>query len=672
MLRALLAVALLLSSIGCSRNAEPPPPVSGLDLAAFDDSVRPQDDLSGHVNGGWLATTEIPSDRPSYGAFNELFDRTLEQLRALVEAAAEPGGTAESRKVGDFYTAFMDEARADARGLAPLTSELEAIDRLANRADLSRHMARLFLMNATTPIVGFVESDARDPGTNVFYAFQGGLGLPDRDYYLRADPTLEEYRTRYVEYLTTILTLADHAEPAHAARDIMAMETALAEGHWTNVENRDSVRTYNKVAVADLPTEFPGLDWAAWTRELGIADSPAIVVYQPSYLKRLSELVNEWPLERWRPYLKARVVSSYAPYLSPPFVDAHFAFYQRTLQGVEENQPRWRRAVNSINANVGWLLGKVYVDTHFTPEAKARMDQLVEHLRTAFAEGIDGLEWMGPDTRAQARDKLAKFRPKIGYPNRWRDFSALEVRPDDLVGNIQRAARFEHAYHLAQVGRPVDPEQWAMTPQTVNAYYNPVRNEIVFPAAILQPPFFNLAADDAVNYGAIGGVIGHEVGHGFDDQGRSYDGDGALRDWWTEADATEYRARAQKLVDYVSQFEPLPGLPLNGALTLGENMGDLTGLLMAHRAYRISLGDADAPVIDGLTGDQRFFAGWAQVWRAKYRDEALRQQILTGPHSPAHLRATLPLPHIDAFYDAFNLQPGDRLYLPEADRVRIW
>ncbi len=671
--RSLLTLVMLsVCAASCAREAAPPAPVSGLDLALFDQSVRPQDDLSRHVNGGWLARTEIPADRPSYGAFNELFDETQEQLRVLVEEAAAPGGSAESRKIGDFYTAFMDEGRADAVGLQPLQAELDAIDGLGTRADVARHMAHLFKHNVNVPIVGFVESDAREPGINTFYAFQGGLGLPDRDYYLRDDPKFEEYKAKYVEFLTQILTLAGLPEAETAARDILAMETALAEGHWTNVENRDSVRTYNKVAVADLPKEFPGVEWPAWIGELGIGGAPAIVVYQPSYLKTLGGLMQRWPVERWKPYLKAAVINAYGPYLSAPFVTARFEFYQATLQGIEENQPRWKRAINSINANLGWLLGKVYVDKHFAPEAKARMDELVEHLRTAFRSGLEGLEWMGPDTKQHALDKLARFRPKVGYPNRWRDLSGIDVRADDLVGNVLRASRFENEYQLSQVGRPIDPEQWAMTPQTVNAYYNPVRNEIVFPAAILQPPFFNLAADDAVNYGAIGAVIGHEMGHGFDDQGRSYDGAGVLRDWWTEEDANEYRARAQKLADYVAQFEPLPGLTLNGALTLGENIGDLTGLVMAHRAYTLSLNGAAAPIIDGLTGDQRFFAGWAQVWRSKYREEALRQQVLNGPHSPSTFRGTLPLPHIDAFYDAFDVKAGDKLFLPEEQRVRIW
>jgi putative endopeptidase len=665
-------IVALAVAAGCSRGTSPPAPVSGLNLTLFDPAVRPQDDLSAHVNGGWLARTAIPADRPSYGAFNELFDETQEQLRVLVEEAAAPGGTADSRKIGDFYTAFMDEARADALGLQPLEAELSAIDALRTKSDVARHLARLFKYNVNTPIVWFVEGDARDPGTSAFYAFQGGLGLPDRDYYLRSDPALEEYKAQYVTFLTTILSLAGEPAPDASARDILAMETALAEGHWTNVQNRDAVRTYNKVPIADLPTAFPGFDWPAWIDELRLSDAPALVVYQPSYLKTLGSLMRQWPVDRWKPYLKAAVISAYAPYLSAPFVEARFQFYQATLQGIEVNQPRWKRAVNAIDANLGWPLGRIYVEKHFTPEAKARMDLLVENLRASFRAGIEGLDWMGPETKAHAQEKLAKFRPKVGYPTRWRDFSAVEVRADDLVGNVMRATVFEREYHLAQVGTPIDPEQWAMTPQTVNAYYNPVRNEIVFPAAILQPPFFNLAADDAVNYGAIGGVIGHEMGHGFDDQGRRYDGDGVLRDWWTEADGQEYGVRAQRLADYVSQFEALPGVRLNGALTLGENIGDLTGLLMAHRAYLLSLDGQPAPIIDGLTGDQRFFAGWAQVWRSKYREEALRQQVLNGPHAPAHFRGTLPLPHIDAFYRAFDVTAGDKLFLPEEARVRLW
>ncbi|MGE0462181.1 MAG: M13 family metallopeptidase [Vicinamibacterales bacterium] len=658
-----------------SPASTPAPLVSGIDLTAADKAVRPQDDLFRHVNGAWLARTDIPADKSSYGAFDRLFDKSQEDLRAIAEEAAGAAGRApgsDAQKIGDFYESFMNEPRADELGLTPLAGELAAIDALSTKADLARHFARFFKMNLINPIVGFVDGDAQEPGREILYLYQGGLGLPDRDYYLQDEARLREYREQYVGFVSNILTMASHPSPGAAAREIFVLESRLARAHWTNVESRDAVKTYNKVAVADLGKQFPGFDWSAWAGELGISDAPAVVVSQPSYLKAFAAAVNDTPVDRWKPYLKASLVNGFAPYLSRPFVDAEFGFYGRTLRGVKEIQPRWKRAVNTINANMGEMLGRLYVEKHFKPEAKARMEQLVENLRLAYREGIEGLDWMGPETKRQAQEKLAKFRPKVGYPNKWRDYSQLEVKKDDLVGNVIRAFRVENEYQLGKVGRPVDPEEWGMTPQTVNAYYNPVRNEIVFPAAILQPPFFNMSADDAVNYGAIGAVIGHEMGHGFDDQGRHYDAAGVLRDWWTKQDAEEYQKRAKVVVDQYSQLEPLPGLKVNGELTLGENIADLTGLVIAHRAYQLALKGRPAPTLDGLTGDQRFYMGWAQVWAGKRRDDALRQMVMTNPHAPEEYRANVPARNAAGFYEAFGVTEGDRLYLPPAERAKIW
>ncbi len=521
-------------------------------------------------------------------------------------------------------------------------------------------------------MVGYVDGDAQQPTHDVLYLYQGGLGLPDRDYYLKDDPKLKEYREKYVAFLTAILQLAGDPAAAKTAADIFALETRLARTHWTNVENRDAVKTYNKVTLADLGKQFPGFDWQAWTTELGVSGNPAVVVSQPSYLKAFAGAVNELPLERWKPYLKASLLNGFAPYLNKAFVDAEFGFYKTTLSGVTEQQPRWKRAVNLLNGNLGEMLGKLYVDRHFKPEAKARMEALVENLRVAYKEGIDQLEWMGPDTKKQAHEKLARFRPKVGYPSKWRDYSKLEIKKDDLAGNVMRAFITENNYQLGKAGKPIDPEQWGMTPQTINAYYNPVRNEIVFPAAILQPPFFNLEADDAVNYGGIGAVIGHEMGHGFDDQGRRFDATGALRDWWTKQDEAEYQKRAKVLVDQFNEFEPLPGLKVNGELTLGENIADLTGLVISRRAYLLSLKGGQAPVVDGVPADQRFYMGWAQAWKAKQRDEALRQQVLTNPHSPEMYRANGPIRNIPEFYAAFGVKEGDKLYLPPDRQVKIW
>jgi len=655
--------------------AAPAPLVSGIDLTAADKNVRAQDDLFRHVNGAWLARTEIPGDKSTYGAFDILFDKSQVDLRAIADEAAKATNKApgsDAQKIGDFYESFLNEPRADELGLTPLAGELAAIDAIKTKTDLARHFARFFKMNLINPVVGYVDGDAQQPDREILYLYQGGLGLPDRDYYLQDEARVKEYREQYVGFVSNILKMADQPAPGAAAREIFALESRLARAHWTNVESRDAVKTYNKVATADLGRQFPGFDWSAWTTELGVSDAPAVVVNQPSYIKAFAAAVNDTPVDRWKPYLKASLINGFAPYLSKAFVDAEFDFYNRTLRGVKEIQPRWKRAVNTINANMGEMLGKLYVDKHFKPEAKARMEQLVENLRLAYKEGIDGLEWMSPETKQQAQEKLAKFRPKVGYPNKWRDYSKLEVQKADLVGNVMRAVRVENEYQLGKVGKPIDPEQWGMTPQMVNAYYNPVRNEIVFPAAILQPPFFNMAADDAANYGGIGAVIGHEMGHGFDDQGRNFDAAGVLRDWWTKQDAEEYQKRAKVVVDQYSVLEPLPGLKVNGQLTLGENIADLTGLIIAHRAYQLSLKGQPAPTLDGLTGDQRFYMGWAQVWAAKRRDDALRQMVMTNPHSPEEYRTNVPARNAAGFYEAFGVKEGDRLYLPPDQRAKIW
>ena len=678
MKRAVL-LAMCLGAAACMKPAEPNAATkaveSGLDPESFDKEVRPQDDLFRHVNGSWLARTEIPADKASYGAFDILFDKAQADLRAIVEEAAKsttrtPGS--EAQKIGDFYESFMNEPRAEQLGITPLKPELDAIDAIKTKTDLARHFARFFKLNLINPIVGYVDGDAQQPTNDILYVFQGGLGLPDRDYYIKNDDKLKEYREKYVGFVGNILGQAGDANAGKSAREIFVLETRLARAHWTNVESRDAVKTYNKVTVADLAKQFPGFDWDAWTKELGVNGVPAVVVNQPSYLKALAATVNELPVDAWKPYLKASLLNGFAPYLNKSIVDAEFGFYNTTLRGVKEQQPRWKRGVNTVNGNLGEMLGKLYVERHFKPEAKARMEGLVANLREAYRLGIDKLEWMGPETKKQAQEKLAKFTPKIGYPNKWRDYSKLEIKKDDLVGNMIRAFEHENNYQLGKAGKPIDPEQWGMTPQTINAYYNPVRNEIVFPAAILQPPFFNLDAEDAVNYGGIGAVIGHEMGHGFDDQGRRYDATGALRDWWTKADEAEYMKRAKVLVDQFNEFEPLPGLHVNGELTLGENLADLTGLVISHQAYQLSLKGKDAPTIDGITADQRFYMGWSQSWKAKERDESLRQQVLTNVHSPEMYRANGPIRNIPEFYAAFGVKEGDKHYLPPDRRVKIW
>jgi putative endopeptidase len=671
--------AMCLGAAACMKPAAPNAAKtaveSGLDPESFDKEVRPQDDLFRHVNGGWLARTEIPADKASYGAFDILFDKAQADLRTIVEEAAKSTTTtagSEAQKIGDFYESFMNEARAEELGITPLRPELGAIDAIKTKTDLARHFARFFKLNLINPIVGYVDGDAQQPTNDILYLFQGGLGLPDRDYYIKNDDKLKEYREKYVGFVGNILGQAGDVNAGRSAREIFVLETRLARAHWTNVESRDAVKTYNKVAVADLATRFPGFDWDTWTKELGVNGVPAVVVNQPSYLKAFAATVNDLPVEAWKPYLKASLLNGFAPYLNKSIVESEFGFYNTTLRGVKEQQPRWKRGVNTVNGNLGEMLGKLYVERHFKPEAKARMEGLVANLREAYRVGIDKLEWMGPETKQQAQDKLAKFTPKIGYPNKWRDYSKLEIKKDDLVGNMMRAFEHENTYQLGKAGKPIDPEQWGMTPQTINAYYNPVRNEIVFPAAILQPPFFSLEAEDAVNYGGIGAVIGHEMGHGFDDQGRRFDATGALRDWWTKADEAEYMKRAKVLVDQFNEFEPLPGLHVNGELTLGENLADLTGLVISHQAYLLSLKSKEAPTIDGITADQRFYMGWSQSWKAKERDESLRQQVLTNVHAPEMYRANGPIRNIPEFYAAFGVKEGDKHYLAPDRRVKIW
>ena len=677
----LMVLALSLGAAACMKPAEPAAATttkateSGLDPDSFDRDVRPQDDLFKHVNGGWLAKTDIPADKASYGAFDILFDKAQADLRAIVEESAKATNRAqgsEAQKIGDFYESFMNEQRAEELGITPLETELDAIDAIKTKSELARHFAHFFKLNLINPIVGYVDGDAQQPTHDILYLYQGGLGLPDRDYYLKNDDKLKEYREKYVGFVGNMLGQAGDANPSKSARELFVLETRLARAHWTNVENRDAVKTYNKVMVADLSKQFPGFDWDAWTKELGVGSVPAVVVSQPTYFKALASTVNELPVDAWKPYLKAALLNGFAPYLSKSLVDAEFGFYNTTLRGVKEQQPRWKRGINTLNGNLGEMLGKLYVERHFKPEAKARMEGLVANLREAYKNGIDKLEWMGPETKQQAQEKLAKFTPKIGYPNKWRDYSKLEIKRDDLVGNMMRAFEHENAYQLSKAGKPIDPEQWGMTPQTINAYYNPVRNEIVFPAAILQPPFFNLEADDAANYGGIGAVIGHEMGHGFDDQGRRFDSTGALRDWWTKSDEAEYEKRAKVLVEQFNQFEPLPDLHINGELTLGENIADLTGLVIARQAYLLSLKGKDAPTIDGITADQRFYMGWAQSWRHKERDESLRQQVLTNVHSPDMYRANGPVRNIPEFYAAFGVKEGDKMYLAPGKRVKIW
>ena len=666
------AAAALASGVTLAQRAQLK---SGLDAAQFDKSVRPQDDLFRYVNGKWLAATEIPADRSVYGTFVQLDEQAEAHLYALIEELAgqpnkKPGSTAQ--QVGDFYAGFMNQKLANTRGAEPLKPRLQEIDRISSATELADAIGRLSVIGLPGAVGGFIEADAGDPTKVALYLFQGGTALPDRDYYLKDDPKFAEVRTKYVEYLTKIFTLAGRPRAAEDAKAVMDLETAFAKIQWTQVESRDVVKTFNKYPVSKVVAEMPGFDWAAWARPQGLDRTSEWVIGQPSFFTGFAAMVPKTPLATWKAWLASQVITLHAPFLSDDFVNARFDFFNKTLSGQQQLRPRWKRGVQLVNGSLGEALGQLYVARHFPAASKTRMERMIANLIEAYRQSISSLEWMTPDTRKEALAKLAKFSPKIAYPPKWRDYSSLEVKSDDLLGNVERAARLEHFYQVGKLGKPVDRDEWLMTPQTVNAYYNPVKNEIVFPAAILQPPFFDVTADDAVNYGAIGAVIGHEIGHGFDDQGRRFDGDGKLRDWWTPEDEAEFQKRAKKLIEQFNGYSPLPGMNVNGELTLGENIGDLGGLSIAYKAYKLSLAGKPSPVIDGITGDQRFFMGWAQAWRAKAREEALRRQVLSDPHAWAEFRANGPLGNIPEFYEAFGVKPGDKLFIEPEKRVKIW
>lgn len=648
--------------------------VSGVELQYFDRSVAPGDDFYRHVNGTWLANTEIPADKSNYGVFTLLDDEARSQLRTLIEVAATnpaPAGS-DSQKVGDFYNSFMDEARLEQLGAEPVQGMLGEIAATMDKAALLRLSARLNHAGVQIPAAIYINNDEKQSDRYITYVTQSGLGLPDRDWYLSTeDNTHATAREAYQAYIGRVLSLAGYARSDEAAASIMAIETALATAHWDRVRNRQAELTYNLMSLQALTDSAPGLDWGAYLQGLGVAETE-FVVQQPDFLGAFAALWQDTTLEQWQDYYSFKTVDAFANYLSDAFVQARFDFQGRVLGGQQELEPRWRRGVATVDGALGEVVGKLYVENHFREEAKLRMDELIENLREAFRSGIQELDWMTEATKARAQEKLASFNTKIGYPDSWKDYSGLVVVADDLVGNVRRSRELEHAREVGKLGQPIDRGEWFMTPHTVNAYYNPPMNEIVFPAAILQPPFFNVEADDAVNYGAIGAVIGHEFSHGFDDQGRKYDGEGNLNDWWTEADATAFAERASRLVEQYNAIEVLPGKFLNGEFTLGENIGDLSGLAVAYQAYRLSLDGAEAPVIDGFTGDQRFFIGWAQSWKRLYRDENLEVRLTTDPHSHSEARTNAVVRNFDAWHEAFGVQPGAALYLPPEERVRIW
>jgi predicted metalloendopeptidase len=668
-------VALLTSVLTFSQTKQTTKSL-GIDLSNMDRSVRPQDDFFRFVNGAWVDRTTIPADMASYGSFPILREKSDTEVRGIIEAAAAQHNAAkgsETQKVGDLYNSFMDTGHIESLGLTPLKGELSRIDDINKPADLAAAFARMSKLGVRTlPFAIGVTQDPKKSDTYAVTIAQGGLGMPDRDYYLRKDDKFAAIRKSYTAYIASLFTLAKEPDPQGAAQRIVDLETRLAEKEWDRAHSRDRDATYNKRTMAELKSLGPNMDWTASLTTLGGKDVKEVIVRQPDYVTAADAIVQSTPVQTWKEYLTFGLINEYADELPQAFVDAHFNFAGRTVAGQQEQKARWKRGVSEVDGALGEAVGKLYVDKYFTPEAKQSADMLVKNLLAAFKVGIDGLEWMTPATKAQAQAKLAKYTVKIGYPDHWRDYSALEIKAGDLVGDVMRANEFQHDDSWSHLGKPVDRTRWTMTPQTVNAYYNSTNNEIVFPAAILQPPFFNVAADDAVNYGAIGAVIGHEISHGFDDQGRKSDGDGNLRDWWTPQDAKAFEQRATMLGSEYESYDPLPGLKINGRQTMGENIGDLSGLAVAYRAYHISLHGAEPPVIDGYTGDQRFFMGFAQIWRFKARDESLRNQLLTDAHSPGLYRSFVPLTNLDPFYKAFNVQPGDKLYRKPEDRVRIW
>ena len=655
--------------------AAPAPALAlGIDTTGFDRGVRPQDDFFAFVNGGWISRTEIPADRSSTGTFAVMRDNSQAALRAIIDslAAASPAPGTDAQKIADLYRSYLDTARIEELGLQPVEGDLSRIRALSAREQLPELFAALRRRGIGIPFSFGVGQDQGNSARHVVSMGQGGLGMPDRDFYLNQDARSTTVRDAYLRYVETLLRLAGTPDSEDAARRVLAFETELARVQWDRTRNRDRNATYNPTAVADLQARTPGFRWDAFLRTAGVPGMDSVIVRQPDYFGSLDRLLAATPLEDVKAYLAVRVLDPAAQYLPREFRDARFAFRGQTLSGQEENRPRWQLAVTAVEGALGEALGRLYVERHFSPASKARMEELVANLMAAYRESIEELEWMSPATRAEAQAKLASFTVKIGYPDEWRDYSALEIRPGELLGNLQRASEFGYGEMIERLGQPVDRARWGMTPQTVNAYYNPVNNEIVFPAAILQPPFFDPAADDAVNYGAIGSVIGHEISHGFDDQGRKSDGAGNLRDWWTAEDAAAFERRAAMLAEQYSAFEPVAGARVNGRLTLGENIGDLSGVAIAHRAYRRSLGGAPPPVIAGWTGDQRFFLGYAQVWRTQYREPALRQMLLTDSHSPAQYRTNGVLANLQAFYEAFGVREGDGMYLPPERRVKIW
>ena len=645
----------------------------GFDAAGMDKKVNPGDSFFDYANGTWARTTEIPADKSGWGGFIELGDLSTERTRAIIEEAARSKAAAGSneRKVGDFYASFMDEAAIEAKGVAPMKPWFDRIAAISTTADLARAFGELGQYGVSSPFGASVDQDLKNNTVYAAYVGQSGLGLPDRDYYLDdKNAKFVDLRGKYKAHIATMLRLAGISDPEGRANRIFDLETKIAGAHWSRVEQRQVEKLYNPMTKADLAAKMPGFDWNAYLGAAGLGSQDSVIVMHPSALEGTAKLIASEPLDAWKDYLTFRSLARAAGVLPKAFVEESFAFNGKALSGTPQLRERWKRGSDLIGNSMGEAVGQLYVAKHFPPEAKAKADELVRNLMKAMDVRLQNLSWMTPETKVKARAKLAAFTPKIGYPDKWRDYSGLDLRAGDAFGNAMRAAQFAHKFNVDKLGKPIDRGEWGMYPQTVNAYANPLLNEIVFPAAILQPPFFDPNADDAVNYGGIGAVIGHEISHHFDDQGRKFDASGNMVDWWSEADTAAFKKLTDQLVAQYGAYEPLPGTKVNGELTLGENIADLAGLAIAYDAYKMSLKGKPAPVIDGYTGEQRFFLGFGQVWRSKYRDQLLQQLLTVDSHSPSQIRP-LVVRNFDPWYQAFEVRDG-KLYLNPEQRIRIW
>jgi putative endopeptidase len=676
----LTALAALFLVAACSQEStttEPAAPAaplkSGIETTGMDLTVRPQDDFYAYANGTWLNETEIPSDEVGWGSYMTLNDDSLADVRAIVdEVAADVSDNVAAAKIGNYYNAYMDEERVNSLGTSSLDDIFASIDAIEDHDAMAAWFGANNQINIDGPFSLYIGQDDKDSTKYVIFINQSGLGLPDKEYYFDDSERGLELRDGYVAYLENLLALSGYDDANGAAQRVMALETKLAENHWDKEDSRDADKIYNKVMDAELGELLSNFNVDGYFAGIGSGRQDYVVVSQPSYLEAVNQIFLETDLAVLKEFARVNATDAFSSYLSQDVIDARFDFINRTIYGQEEQPPRWERAISAMNSHLGELLGQLYVDKHFPPEAKERMAGMLYYLSEAYAESIKGLEWMSPETKEQALIKLSKFTPKVGYPDVWRDYSSLQMSSDDLVGNIRNAREFSHYRNVDKLGKPIDRNEWFMAPQQVNAYYNPSLNEIVFPAAFLQPPNFILDAEDAYNYGAIGRVIGHEIGHGFDDQGSKYDGDGNLKSWWTDEDRAAFEERTAGLIEQFNGFEALPGLNVNGEFTLGENIGDLGGTAIALKAYRMSLQGKESPLIDGFTGEERFFLGMAQSSRIKWREQFIEMIIKSDPHAPDVFRVNGVVPNVDDFYTTYDVKEGDALYLPEDQRVRIW